>query len=264
MPLAFGAAPGCLARPLFSFVVLLSGLAAALGAGIEPIPIRPDPVAGRALAADLCALFPNEAVEMTGMIKIRRRGMAETQTPFRFQVIPGEKTWLSAYRTLSVSSNAPFQQLTIVHTPGQSNQYLLITATTRAGGLHYQTNLVANPTNQFADSDFLFGDLGLEFLRWQEQRVLKSEMKMSRSCKVLESKPGPGDHTLGYGRVVAWIDNETGGIIQAEAYDARGKSWKNFELNSFEKVNGRWQLQEMEMRNTQTRSRTRLTFDVKK
>jgi hypothetical protein len=123
---------------------------------------------------------------------------------------------------------------------------------------------VANPTNQFAQSDFLFGDLGLEFLRWPEQRVLKSEMKMSRSCKVLESKPGPAAHSLGYGRVVAWIDNETGGVIQAEAYDPRGKLLKEFELNSFEKINGRWQLQEMEMRNAQAKSRTRLTFDVKK
>jgi hypothetical protein len=39
---------------------------------------------------------------------------------------------------------------------------------------------------------------------------------------------------------------------------------KEFAPKSFKKVNGQWELQEMEIRNVQTGSRTRLEFDLKK
>ena len=63
--------------------------------------------------------------------------------------------------------------------------------------------------------------------------------------------------------MVSWIDNESGGIVQAEAYDLNNKLLKEFAPKSFKKVNGQWELQEMEIRNVQTGSRTRLEFDLK-
>ncbi len=114
----------------------------------------------------------------------------------------------------------------------------------------------------FAGSDFWLGDLGLEFFHWPEQKILKHEMRRGRSCQVLEStNPNPSPN--GYSRVVSWIDNETLGIVQAEAYDAKGKLLKEFYPKSFKKVNGQWELQEMEIRNDQTGSRTRLEFNSK-
>ncbi|HEY3932691.1 MAG TPA: outer membrane lipoprotein-sorting protein [Verrucomicrobiae bacterium] len=115
----------------------------------------------------------------------------------------------------------------------------------------------------FAHSDFWIADLGLEFFHWPEQKILKHEMKRGRSCQVLEST-NPNPSTNGYSRVVSWIDNETLGIVHAEAYDFKNKLLKEFDPKSFKKVNGRWELQEMEIRNIQTGSRTRLEFDVKK
>ena len=56
------------------------------------------------------------------------------------------------------------------------------------------------------------------------------------------------------------IDQETGGILEAEAYDRQGRLLKVFEPKSFKKVNGQWELQEMEIRNVQTSSRTRIEF----
>jgi hypothetical protein len=73
----------------------------------------------------------------------------------------------------------------------------------------------------------------------------------------------PNSPPNGYSRVVSWIDNETHGIVQAEAYDAKGKLLKEFYPKTFKKVNGQWELQEMEIRNDQTGSRTRLEFDLK-
>jgi hypothetical protein len=86
-------------------------------------------------------------------------------------------------------------------------------------------------------------------------------MKRGQACKVLEST-NPEPFANGYSRVVSWIDNDTLGIVQAEAYDPKGKLLKEFAPKEFKKVDGQWQLQEMEIRNIQTGSRTRLEFNL--
>ena len=117
----------------------------------------------------------------------------------------------------------------------------------------------------FANSDFWIADLGLEFFHWPQQKVLPktTNLKRGRDYTLLEST-NPNPATNGYSRVLSWIDKETGGILEAEAYDAQNKLLKVFEPKSFKKVNGQWELQEMEIRNVQTGSRTRLEFDLKK
>jgi hypothetical protein len=81
-------------------------------------------------------------------------------------------------------------------------------------------------------------------------------------CKVLEST-NPNPPTNGYSRVVTWIDNESLGIVQAKAYDAKGKLLKEFWPKDIKKVDGQWQVGSMEIDNVQTRSRTWLKFDLK-
>jgi len=117
----------------------------------------------------------------------------------------------------------------------------------------------------FAGSDFWICDLGLEFFHWPAQKVLpgSTQLKRGRAYMLLEST-NPNPATNGYSRVLSWIDRESGGILEAEAYDFKGKLLKDFAPKSFKKVNGQWELQEMEIRNVQTGSRTRLEFDLKK
>ena len=113
----------------------------------------------------------------------------------------------------------------------------------------------------FAGSDFWICDLGLEFFHWPEQKVLKHETRRTRACAVLESiNPNPA--AGGYSRVDTWIDNETLGVVHAEAYDANDKLLKIFDPKSFKKVNGQWELEDMEIRNVQTGSRTVIKFDL--
>jgi hypothetical protein len=120
-------------------------------------------------------------------------------------------------------------------------------------------------TTQFARSDFWLCDLGLEFFHWPAQKILPktTNLKRGREYTLLEST-NPNPPPNGYSRVLSWVDKESGGILAAEAYDAKGKLLKEFEPKSFKKVNGQWELQEMEIRNVQTGSRTRLEFDLKK
>jgi len=117
----------------------------------------------------------------------------------------------------------------------------------------------------FANSDFWIADLGLEFFHWSAQKVLPKPTNLvrGRDYTFLEST-NPNPSTNGYSRVLTWIDRETGGILEAEAYDFNGRLLKEFAPKSFKKVNGQWELQEMEIRNVQTGSRTRLEFDLNK
>jgi Outer membrane lipoprotein-sorting protein len=120
----------------------------------------------------------------------------------------------------------------------------------------------AEMTIPFVGSDFWICDLGLEFFHWPEQKIIKKEFARGRGCMVLEStNPNPSPN--GYSRVDSWIDGETLGIVHAEAFDANGKLLKVFDPKSFKKVNGQWELQDMEIRNVQTGSRTRIEFDLK-
>jgi hypothetical protein len=105
-------------------------------------------------------------------------------------------------------------------------------------------------------------DLGLEFLHWPQQKLSRKEMRRSRFCDVLESvNPQPAAHS--YSRVVSWIEQEPPhGIVHAEAFDAIGERIKQFDPKEFEKVQGQYQLQEMEIRSRKGGSRTSIEFDL--
>ena len=155
----------------------------------------------------------------------------------------------------------------IIHQVGGANRYVFVEnnpdvrAWNSTSFLHLNGNETAVP---FADSDFWLGDLGLEFFHWPSQKILPktTTLKRGREYTLLESI-NLTPPTNGYSRVLSWIDRESGGILAAEAFDAKGKLLKEFEPKSFKKVNGQWELQEMEIRNVQTGSRTRLEFDLK-
>ena len=62
---------------------------------------------------------------------------------------------------------------------------------------------------------------------------------------------------------MSWIDTESGGLVQAFAYDLDNKRLKEFYPNDFKKVDGQWQVGIMEMENDQTDSKTLLKMDEK-
>jgi hypothetical protein len=165
------------------------------------------------------------------------------------------------YETLASPDNPGGTRLTVVHTPGRPNRYELVEAAPGGGA---KALTPAQTMAPFAGSDFWVADLGLEFLHWPEQRVLRHEMRHSKACKVLESvdpQPVPG----GYARVVSWVMVESPhGIVHADAYDAKGELLKRFDPKSLEKVQGEYQLEEMEMRSRKTGTQTVIKFELGK
>ncbi len=55
---------------------------------------------------------------------------------------------------------------------------------------------------------------------------------------------------------------KSGRVFFAESYILKGNRFKEFSPKDFEKVQGQWQLKEMQIDNRQTGSSTRIEFDL--
>jgi hypothetical protein len=233
----------------------------------EPRPAPLDPVQAekeaRALVAELLAQKPEQNTTNTGRAKIRDAAGKERETPMRFEITVTPTNWASVYETLSSEGEAGGMRLTVIHADARANQYQLIDHAGAGATNGVPKELTPEQTMiPFAGSDFWVADLGLEFLHWRGQRLLKKEMRHSKSCEVLESvnpQPVPG----GYSRVVAWIMIEKPhGLVHADAYNAKGELMKLFDPTNLEKIQGEYQLEEMEVRNRKTGSHTWIKFNL--
>lgn len=203
------------------------------------------------LVAQMLAEAPSAPLTNHGFISMRRPNASEEKFRLEAMVIPGEKRWESIYQVINLHI-----LLKVVHVSGGPNRYEY-QAKTDAGPRPLAAEDLMTP---FAGSDFWIADLGLEFLHWPDQRILRREIHRGQSCDVLESKR-PGGGTAGYSRVISWIDADSGGIINADAYDGHGEKVKVFSVKKMEKVRGEWQLRSMEMRTLKSRSQTLIEFN---
>jgi hypothetical protein len=222
-------------------------------------------IQGRQLARQILEQSPVTNFSQTGILKIRDEKKKNSELLLTYALVVSPTNWMSIYEVQSGGWDCTTNEsLRITHAENNTNYYDhslkvrsgMITPKISGGSLASIETMIP-----FAGSDFWLCDLGLEFFHWPEQKILKKEVRRSRGCTVLESTNPSAN---GYSRVVSWIDGETLGIVHAEAYDANGKLLKEFDPKSFKKVNGQWELQEMEIRNVQTGSRTRLEFDLEK
>jgi Outer membrane lipoprotein-sorting protein len=258
---------GLLLLPRLLLLLLVCALPCFGQRNAEPRPAPLDPVEGekqgRTLVTDMLAQSPDHNTTNTGSVRIRDAAGNERQIPARFEVYSTPTNWVSVYEVLSSAGGPWNTKLTVFHHGEQPNRYELWESA--AGGGTNAASQILTPAQlmvPFAGSDFWIADLGLEFLHWPSQRVLSNDMRHSKSCRVLESlnpAPVPG----GYARVVSWIMIERPhGIMHADAYDARGERIKYWDPKNIEKVQGEYQLEEMEIRNRQTGSQTFIKFNL--
>ncbi len=219
---------------------------------------------GRALAQQLCELRPEANYTNSGKLVIRIPKKPRQEIPFTSRILVTETNWTTVYE-VSLGTDQPFT-FSVEHRPETPSRYSVAVGAAPTNNFSFLIlNYSLLPNDQtmtpFAGSDFWLADLGLEFFHWPGQRLTKREMRRGKSCQVLESRR-PDSGTNGYARVVSWIHTESGAVVQAEAYDEQGKLLKEFRPTAVEKVNGAWQLKEMEIENMQTGSRTTLVFDL--
>ncbi len=205
------------------------------------------------LVARLRSEAPTEDSLIRGVIHIRS-GDARTNIPIVCKVQIDGDSWRSIYQSDS-------ELLIVVHSTNGPNQYLR----SISGG---PTNAIGDTAAcNFANSDFSADDLGLEFLHWPNQKLLKGEMRLGQPCDVLESSPPPARSAISpIDRVRSYIDKQSGGIIEAEGFDKDGRVIKEFSLHGsfFRKVNGQWRLEKMEMTDKLKHSQTIIQFDIGK
>ncbi len=213
---------------------------------------------GRVLAAELKLLRP---IEGNGVLRLRNpAGKWFAEIPVRLRFVEHPDSWQSIYQAFTPEGQ-PAETLVVTGGPGRPNAYQHAVAPAAPG----PARPGAESNVPFAGSEFWLTDLGLEFLHWPTQQIVKREMRKGRACRVLESvNPNPEQ---GYARVRSWVDSEHQTILRAEAYDAAGKQVKEFSIGSFKKVadasgKKRWQLKSMEIRNERNDARTRLEFDL--
>jgi hypothetical protein len=220
-------------------------------------------IQGRNLVQQLLEQQPATNFNQNGILKIRDKEGNTTNIFVSFQTLVTPKNWRVTYDASRATNSVPIVELTIIHMIGQDNRYFLSQDEQGLFKDHPIPSATLNGSETmipFAHSDFWIGDLGLEFFHWPEQKILKKENRRSRACNVLEST-NPNPSANGYSRVVSWIDEESGGIVHAEAYDAQNKLLKEFDPKSFKKVNGQWLPELMEMENVQTGSRSWIDFN---
>jgi hypothetical protein len=220
-------------------------------------------IKGQQLTQEILQQTPVTNFIEKGILRIRNSKGVTTNVPVTFETSVKTDYWEVFYYIPLESS-----RLVVVHENGKPNQYCLFKPIDESvRELMYVTPAPVPSLNEtqimapFANSDFWIVDLGLEFFHWPEQKIIKHQERRTRECTVLEST-NPDPSAGGYSRVDSWVDDETLGIVHAEAYDAKGKLLKVFDPKSFKKVNGQWELQDMEIRNVQTGSRTWIKFDL--
>ena len=222
-------------------------------------PAEPD-LSGPALAQRICSAEPDENSEIHGTLIIRA-GKLVREIPVVCRVVLKGTTWETEYET-SATATIGAEHLVVAHSTNGPNQYLYARSSqpgTPPGKL--EPVPPADAGIPLAGSDFSLADLGLEFLHWPQQQRLQSETRLGQACYVLDSRNPDGHEFV---RVKSDIDQETGGLLTATAYDGGGRVVKEFSLHgsSFKKVNGHWRLEKMEIRNHKLNSRTELKFDI--
>ena len=182
---------------------------------------------GANLAAYLRSQQPNRSMTNTATLVIRDSDARRQRIAVNIETVVNGANWIIRYR--SISAGQPVT-LSIGHAPDG-----VLTYECAAGGV---TNSL--PVNQvwgsFLGSDFWIADLGMEFLHWPQQRIIKQESSNGRLCDILEST-NPSTNGL-YATVRSAVDVEHKAILSAEAFDAQRRRVKQFAIKGAIELRG--------------------------
>lgn len=115
------------------------------------------------------------------------------------------------------------------------------------------------------DTGITYEDLTLEFLYWENARVLGAETIRTRSCWKLQVVAASKESQ--YWNVVIWVDKASGALMRMDGYDWDGRVAKRFEVVSAQKIDNRWFLKQMrveEMKPGTNKVESRTYLEIKK
>lgn len=239
------------AIPQAAFLTLLAAI---------PLSAHGGEITGDELAERLTWAVPEKEVIYNGVLEVRSSTGERNETPIRWRAVTGSTSWTNVFETIAKGDKRS-ERISVAHRAGQDNAYFRSIAPD-ASTPFSEPKRLQDIMVPFADSDFWVADLGRDFYHWPHQRILREERRRARRCYVLESRRAPEEIGDGYSRVVSWIDQESGGLLRAEAYDPDDEQLKIFSIGSLQKVNGQWHIENIAIRNVQRGSRTEIEFDI--
>ncbi|MDA1275878.1 MAG: outer membrane lipoprotein-sorting protein [Verrucomicrobia bacterium] len=242
---------------LISVSSLALSLCFAIASEVESGTVDPEAME---LVDEILSQVPAETLSASGELNIRDQNGKRRKVQFTHAITAEPGGWKSVYQVQTEpGSHGGADRLEVIHRIGQPNEYLYWNnfrdPATREHPVQLKGDAAAFP---FAGSDFWLSDLGLAFLDWPEQRLIRGNkitMQNGRPFKTLESV-NPNPVGSNYARVVSRIDSEYSGLIQAEAFDSDRKLHKVFSLKSVK--HGR--VNKMEIRNEKQDTRTTIEF----
>ena len=189
-----------------------------------------------------------------GELVIRRGRQGRDRLPMESWtlVAPQVTTWTNYF---AAQLEEGVERLRIIREP-QGNRYERLSVDDETETV---TATPVEPSTAFAASDFLLGDLGFEFLYYDEHILLGEQVRKTRNCYILDCLNSEPEDL--YRRVKVWIEKDTLLPLRAEAYDSGGKKWKVFSIGGLKKEDGAWRVTELEMENYRNNSNTRILLD---
>lgn len=217
---------------------------------------------GRALAAELRGQKPVQNLTNTGVLRMRDARNRRRELPVTVTTLVDDKGWQVVYQATDPSRGS--LETLVVRRQGDERPQYEVASRAAGEAAAPPPRAVTESSVSFAGSDFWLCDLGLEFLSWPVQKVVKREISNGRMCWALDSV-NPG--TNGYASVRSWIDAEYHALLRAEAYDSQRRKVKEFSTGSFKQVttaDGRemWFLKDIRIRDELHDTRTDLVYQL--
>ena len=244
---------------------LLLVLSSATSTLAQDPPLARQREQGSRLALELRSQKPAENLTNSGTLRIRDPKGRRRELPVIIVTLVDDQRWQVRYEAHPTQSNAPIESLTVSFTTNAAPRYELARSEPNAPIASPPKAIAPDASAEpFAQTDFWFCDLGLEFLHWPDQRLIKEELSNGRLCWALDSY---NPSTNGYASVRSWVDAEFHALLRAEAYDRQRRKVKEFSTGSFRQVTTRdgrdlWMLKDIRIRDEFRDTRTELIYDL--
>jgi len=200
------------------------------------------PVTAQQLLDDVIAQLPQEPLDVTGDIILRKRhGVVLRELKFQMLLKWGENPSKAQY-TIRDAAGKDLEQLTVVRGRGKDPVFKY-----SAGRGEAQP---PDLSGAIQGTDISWMDLTLSFLWWKGGRITAdNEEVKGRTCYEVEV-PAPAAYSGPYAKVRIWVDGKRHMLVQAEGVDARDKQIRILWVKSIKKINDRWMLKDLEVQSS--------------
>lgn len=236
----------------YACYIVLTCLFVAVASG-EPTPAPAEVPAPAELLAEVLAQFPATTVHIEGRLwKGKYPRAPESNLRLEANVLLGGDKIRADY-TIRTPDGKSLDRLEVRRDRGEAAEMTFF-----RGDPPVRTDMPPL-TSAVAGLDISWLDLTMSFLWWRDARSAGSGTVRGRDCFVLDVTP-PVEET-GCGPVRVWIDTEARILLQAEERDSEGAPLRRMLVKSFKKVDGKWMIKDIEVKNLHDMSLTTLRVD---